>query len=447
MKISNKSIKDFVKEYKNKYVFRIRKDKTLIYYKGIQAFILKEDKNKNIDISISKSTFKCNPTAMTNYNGCYKSDLISLCKNLSMTMTNISFEIATKYDEMEMRKCLDDFFNYCDLKFPNLIDKDSVLKTLDILFENLKIFSDLNDIKDYEKKHKIYMNFNYILNDIKDIIDLQYNFYKKMIINNDTIVKNRIKGTSFSYTIKIENNLDVLINTIEDSIDNYNGADCLEKKYQQQFMLNASKSNIFTKVVIPFEEEYPLINYQRKENDSYKTGRIDTIFYVFENKEITDIYLIELKVDEKVILGNNGVLTHLDDIQDIIDRRTEKQKKFFDNLIENINYTNSVIGTLPYDFKYSKDLKVHFYTICSFTNNDSRKIVKDLMGKLSNVSEINKLCDSKKLPDWCKKNTILSIGKEIPEEYYIKFFCEKNNWTIDKPISKEFDDITKDIYR
>lgn len=62
----------------------------------------------------------------------------------------------------------------------------------------------------------------------------------------------------------------MLINTIEDSIDNYNGADCLEKKYQQQFMLNASKSNIFTKVVIPFEEEYPLINYQRKENDSYK---------------------------------------------------------------------------------------------------------------------------------------------------------------------------------
>ena len=42
MKISNKSIKDFVKEYKNKYVFRIRKDKTLIYYKGIKAFILKE---------------------------------------------------------------------------------------------------------------------------------------------------------------------------------------------------------------------------------------------------------------------------------------------------------------------------------------------------------------------------------------------------------------------
>ena len=86
MKIYNKSIKNFIEEYKNKYVFRIRNDKTLLYYKGIQAFILKEDGNGNIDIGISKSTFKCNPTSISDYNGDYKSDLISLCKNLSMTM-------------------------------------------------------------------------------------------------------------------------------------------------------------------------------------------------------------------------------------------------------------------------------------------------------------------------------------------------------------------------
>ena len=114
MKVIDTSIKSFVDKYKNKYVFRIRKDKTLVYYKGIQAFILKEDKNKNIDISISKSTFKCNPTAMVNYNGDYKNDLMNLCKSLSMTMNNISFEIATNYDEIEVRNCLDDFFNYCD---------------------------------------------------------------------------------------------------------------------------------------------------------------------------------------------------------------------------------------------------------------------------------------------------------------------------------------------
>lgn len=447
MKIYNKSIKNFIEEYKNKYVFRIRNDKTLLYYKGIQAFILKEDGNGNIDISISKSTFKCNPTSISDYNGDYKSDLISLCKNLSMTMKNISFEIATKYDEMEMRKCLDDFFNYCDFKFPNLISKDSILNNIDDIFYNLKKLNNITDIRDYEKNHRININFNYILKNIEDIIDLQYNFYKKMIINDGIIVKNRIKNTKFSYAIKIDNNLNVLIETIEKAIDNYKGSDCLEKKYQQQFMLNASKSNIFSKDVIPFEEEYPLINYHRKENDSYKTGRIDTIFYAFENKEITDIYLIELKVDEKVILGNNGVLTHLDDIQDIIDKRTKTQKKFFDELILNINYTNSILETFPHDFKYSKDLIVHFYTICSFTNNESRKIVKGLMEKLSNISEINKLCNSKKLPNWCKENTIISIGKEIPKKYFIKFFYEKNNWIIDNPISEIFDDVTKDIYK
>ncbi len=446
MKIIDTSIKDFITKYKNKYVFRIREDKTLIYYKGIQAFILKEDKNKNVDISISKSTFKCNPTAIINYDGDYKSDLINLCKNLVITMEGISFQIATKYDENEVHKCLNDFFNYCDLKFPELINKESVFEKIDSIFEDLKSFSDINDIREYEKNNKIYMNFNYILKDINDIIDLQYNFYKKMIISNDIIVKNRIKDTIFSYSIKIENNLNILINTVENAIDNYNGADCLEKKYQQQFMLYASKSDIFSKTVIPFEEEYPLINYSRKKNGVCKTGRIDTIFYSYEKKEITDVYLIELKVDEKVILGNNGVLTHLDDIQDIIDRRYKEQKKFFDDLLNNINYTNSILGTLPCDFKYSDDLMIHFYTICGFINTDSRNIVNDLMSKLSDVSEINKLCDSKKLPDWCKEKTIKMIGKEVPEKYYIKFFYEIDNWVIDNPISEKFEDVTKDIY-
>lgn len=447
MKVIDTSIKSFVDKYKNKYVFRIRKDKTLVYYKGIQAFILKEDKNKNIDISISKSTFKCNPTAMVNYNGDYKNDLMNLCKSLSMTMNNISFEIATNYDEIEVRNCLDDFFNYCDLKFVNLINREGVIKKLDFLFENLKTLSDIDDIKDYEKKNKININFNYKLKDINDIIDIQYNFYNKMIISDNIIVKNRIKSINFSYSIKIENNLDTLINTVEKSIDNYSGSDCLEKKYQQQFMLNASKSDIFLKSVIPFEEEYPLINYKRKENDICKTGRIDTVFYSYQKKEITDIYLIELKVDEKVILGNNGVLTHLDDIQNIIDNCNKKQKKFFDDLIKNINYTNSILGILQCDFKYSKNLKIHFYTICGFTNKDSRKLVKDLISKLSNVLEINKLCDNNKLPSWCKEKTIKMIGKEVSEKYYIKFFYEKNNWTIDNPISMEFDDVTKDIYK
>lgn len=446
MKISNKSIKDFVKEYKNKYVFRIRKDKTLIYYKGIQAFILKEDGNGNIDISISKATFKCNPTAISDYNDDYKSDLLSICKNLSMTMENITFEIATKYDEEVIRNCLGDFFNYCDLKFPGLVNKDNILKNIDFVFLKLRTLDNLEDVKTYEKNHKINISFNYVLKNIEDIIDLQYNFYKKMIINDGIIVQDRIKSTNFTYSIKIDNKLDKLIDTVENAIDNYKGTDCLEKKYQQQFMLNASKSNIFLKTAIPFEEEYPLTNYHRKEKDSYKKGRIDAIFYSFEKNEVTDIYLIELKVDEKVILGNNGVLTHLDDIQDIIDKRAKIQRKFFDDLIININYTNSVLDTLPGNLEYSEALKVHFYTVCGFTNKDSKKTVKDLMKKLSNILEVNELCENKKLPNWCNNNTITSIGREINKEYFIKFFYENNNWTIDTSISNKFDDVTKDIY-
>ena len=70
-----------------------------------------------------------------------------------------------------------------------------------------------------------------------------------------------------------------------------------------------------------------------------------------------------------------------------------------------------------------------------------------MISKLSNVLEINKLCDNNKLPSWCKEKTIKMIGKEVSEKYYIKFFYEKNNWTIDNPISMEFDDVTKDIYK
>ena len=73
----------------------------------------------------------------------------------------------------------------------------------------IKKLNNITDIRDYEKNDRININFNYILKNIEDIIDLQYNFYKKMIINDGIIVKNRIKNTKFSYAIKIDNNLNV----------------------------------------------------------------------------------------------------------------------------------------------------------------------------------------------------------------------------------------------
>ena len=112
MIIRNKDIKKFIKEFydehNNEFVFRIRKDKNIVYYNGLRAFTINKHYKKHIKLSLFEKTFKCNPTAISEY--CqnideYKSNLQNMCtdptavaKICNFVMKKITFEISGKFD-------------------------------------------------------------------------------------------------------------------------------------------------------------------------------------------------------------------------------------------------------------------------------------------------------------------------------------------------------------
>ena len=169
----------------------------------------------------------------------------------------------------------------------------------------------------------------------------------------------------------------------------------MEKKYQHLFLLNIKNDvengylhqNVFgKKEIIPFEEEYYI---------NYPGGRIDCIFYAVNDNLITDIYLIELKVDSKVLGGTNGIPTHLSDIDDIDDN------VFYSTLLEYINERNQILNDKYIPYNYSEDFNKHFFVIvgrykCS--EKYIKKLVSDLNDEKSSLYKNVKINGKKKEP-------------------------------------------------
>ena len=159
---------------------------------------------------------------------------------------------------------------------------------------------------------------------------------------------------------------------------------------------------------------------------------------IFErnNDILKDIYLIELKVYEGVVLKDNGVMTHLDDIKNLInktDYNNIKDNDFFYLLKRRIEQRIQALENSSFKFKNDInkiDYKIHFYTIIGFTNEESKKEVISMLNKLKSKDEVNKLISKNDLIDTFKDKSIYDVVNQMNDKSKCenKFFFDENYW-------------------
>ena len=474
-------IKELYEQYKNEFVFRIRDDENIVYYNGIKAFTIKQYFKKHIKLNLFNEVFKCNPSAISEYKDNadeYKNNLKNICVNkdgiakvCKFEMKKMSFKISSNYVEEKIYKRLDEFCN----KYNNLLNSSTIIN-------NVK--KEINRIKNENnepERNEIEIIFNSILTDANQIIDVQFDFLNYMIIDDGSILKDTIKSIDFDYKIysdikdATDEEIGIFISSIKEAIKNYKGSDELEKKYQHQFMLSNNTKKLFelkdhNKNVYSFEEEYYI---KEAFSEEYFTkmdgnGRIDAIYIGYKDKKVTDIYLIELKVNENVVGGYNGIHKHLDNIKDLFSEENKYGRTlFFTTMLDRYEKRNKVLidDSFAVENKESLEgIKYHFYTVIGFSNmpividnekqlipgyseqsNSHYDITKELLTKFKeeNYSSLSQT----ELPEKYRKDDIslLNIVKNI-KGCNVELVFDINNW--DKTTyDPNYEFVTKDYFK
>ena len=458
--------KEFNKNFPNFYL-RIREDYDIAYFNGLKAFEIIKENNDIINIFFPINAYKCNPTNVKKnkrINEDLKALLLPMTSFFDFSMSKISFKKTGFYKESVARERLKQFKNHVI----SLIDID-----VEAIIEKLNQINYTQEIQE-NNQTVINLEFNEI-KDINDIIDIQYHFINDLKINEDNKKNERKEMKSicrdikfdFSINDKLDKNNKIQIydtsklfdfkEVVEKSIKNYEKQTTInrEKKYQHQFMLGAynSKLNIYL-----FEEEYYIKEKGTEDttsDENEKNGRIDSILFKMKNKVLTDVYLIELKVNADVIAKDNGVLTHLDDIKNLINKTNfENQNKedFFYKLKKRINYRLSELydyELLNNDFSLI-DYTIHFYTIVAYTNpikNNKESVLKyfDYFKTKEGVNHLIKIGDlDKKFNDKSIYNII--DGFKDRNKCKLKFIFDEYEWDEKTDVyNPNFKDVT-DIY-
>lgn len=473
----NEFLSGFYAEFPD-FILRIRneKDGNIAYYNGNAAFKINEveiNGEKKVELNFPLDVYKCNATDLSKlksnkeraeYRKKRKDICMGMAKIYNFYMSEISFKLADKCDINKTKKRLETFYRN-SIKYGGE-------------FDLIGIQNNVEEIK----KEKISLKFKEPITNINKIIMIQYYFIYDMLFEENKKKNDTIKNIKFNdYKVTYNNKKGAkqkerFIETIKKAIDSYTGKGELEKKYQHQFMLYGNKTNIFPKeenhTINHFEQEYYLKNKYRfivkggtRKN---KEGRIDCIFYKIDEtvNKITDIYLIELKVDETVVLGDNGVMTHLDDIKAIIkEAYEEKNTKWFKELRDRIEYRRKIlINDSEYKLNNSKekiDYNIHFYTIFGFTKDignqtQHRRKVTEYLKYLKDENEVKELCTKKKKDslarldeyfDNSERNNIYKLSNPIKDYCDIRFYYEKEEWEPDfGRISEEYENMTKELY-
>ena len=448
--IANCNLEKFRKEFNKRFqgfYLRIRKDSNdIAYYNGIKAFEVSKNDDKSIKITIPKDVYELNATNVRN------------SKEQGIDIVKVIDELKNKYFDENLIEIVIN-------KGPKSYDKNNHLKSKkafenirESLGKNLKYFeNELND----DLVNKILDSFDnneesrgIKVTSYNEDLNIEYIFIE------NCGEKYGLAKPEFKYE-KIVNekiiDLEDLYKDTKYAIEKYE--ECtrinLEKKYQHQFILGAHNSSLLD--MYPFEEEYYIKEKKTgKTSSDEKNGRIDAVLYKRKGNLLEDIFLIELKVDETVVAGDNGVLTHLDDIKNLIintDFNNVDEKNFFYILKDRIEYRIKTLENSNFEFKNNKDkidYKVHFYTIMGFTNNKESKeeVIKYLEAfktkdRVNNLIEKSELC--KKDPEKFKNKDIYDICNPIKEKCDIKFFFDENIWDKETdfftPIFKDVTDI------
>ncbi len=308
----------------------------------------------------------------------------------------------------------------------------------------------------------------------KDIIALQCWFLRKA---RDMGVTSGVEFTVNSYyrgRYDTEKSLQRFSENTKNAIEKYKFTSCrkLEKSYQHFFMLRAHEMNDLFEIqkdekIDYFEQEYGIYNpkvygseHFKKDKKTDKTGRIDCIVYKYKldgkKRLISDLYMIELKVNCDVILGDNGVMTHLEDICAFLNYEGNVKYRY-STLEKRINDRIKILSGGKEEARFENVAK-HFYTVIGYTNeNESEKeIIMGMLKKLNDKDTVDEMikCGYPKTVDGKTKKFYLNKRfkgitlrdlKQNINKCDIKFFLEKNIFN-EKNIGVDFDDITKELF-
>lgn len=441
---------------KEKFIVRIRKKEDIVYYNGIKVFTLTENKN-TVAMEIPKNLYQYS-----------FHDIEEMYKEIHKTKSSIEDELKLKTNLLESFEEEGYFhFEMPSITFQKADDSryshEEMTTRFKMFYNHLaeKLKIDLRHIdiekflQDFESKRENTITFTKPIKKIHDILYIQYYYYMDLKVKNKGEKISELKKTTAapqfgSSLIKPTTNdisaeeFSKLLEKIKEVVETSNVKE-YEKRYQFMFMLYALNSNLFGKGCYAFEQEYGFQNRFRKtKREKTKKCRIDCVFFQYDEKDkkITDLYLIELKVDDSVVSGENGVLTHLDDINSLFfDKEKENvNDEFFNKIRENIKYRmEQLYDHFEYPYEKNKiDFNVHFYTVFGFTNEACKKNIQYVLENIKTSEGIEKLSeqtDKLKLEPYFKKNQIKletyaknasNYNKGKKYTYDFKFFFDKD---------------------
>lgn len=408
MKVKNISLHELRKKYEDseEFIIRIRDSikekgsnkKDLVYYNGIKAFEISQ--NKDANIALSDKVYKINQANLLDA----REKSYNLIDAITALRNELKEYFTFKLESVTLKPAKSTYNN----------DKEKVRKSLENLFNELEPYLQYFDKFNVEDIMKMFnKNENYTIN-IKDnngkltnadITTIEYYFLYYTILENEKATKRtgfakpKVKISFVGKKEIMKEDLENFDKKVKNSINQYlKYVGKKEKRYQHLFMINKNLYKRVNEKMLPFEEEYCT-----DESDSGKKdrGRIDCSFVNIEGnclKDIylKDIYLIELKVNENVVDGENGIHKHFIDIQNML-----KNKETFIELVKKrIDYRFNY-DTLEKENKIDlkcKNAKIHFDTIIAITNEESRDKVFEKLKHLNNVMEVKKDVNSGKLP-------------------------------------------------
>ena len=282
----------------------------------------------------------------------YKEEIEEVMKKILGTLNDYDDEFIHVYDS---ETNINSFYTKT---IDNTIDYFELNKLLQIGIENTVKQKGIKKIKFNEK----------LVGSKKTYTEVEY----KII---DAIMEDRIKSYNFGTFLE------------EDDSDEY--VDKSEKTYQQLLMNKMFDKNEREKLLsvenCPFKDsyayemEYNLYSANRTDRkQGTQKGRVDNIF-ISGNK----ILFTELKYDEKVIGGTNGIHKHLIDLINGFEKNNEALSEIYDYVCDYNDVLTSINGKEEYLIKNVKrfnnrEIEKEFIIICGYSNGNKANVLNEL---------------------------------------------------------------------
>lgn len=349
--------------------------------------------------------------------------------------SNLTNEVVTKEKlcrALEENRNL--FYDKCYLKEVTFEDGAEISKKSEA---HNKINKYLKSIKEENGKYTCEVIDNLSIDDeyelacilFKDYKTNYSNVFKKVVFKYS---RELYKDKNKFFDEKLVSNLQSLMNTYENFTKFEN-----EKKYQHQFLVTTTKIGSDKDEItdlIPFEEEYFIVDGKEKD------GRIDCVFYKENNNMITDIYLIEIKVDEDVFGGSNGLHKHISDIKKMY--KNNKAQGFYKNLLKQINDRRKILFDKEFDNDFESPnilntINCNFVVIVGKTKEKfDMQTYLDLLNKSKEELKVNSMAVKIKEEDDIKP--LYELVSDA-EEHGIKLlmYLDDNVWS-NKNKTKDF---------